>query len=194
MFLGDMDTGELRTPPEFAACEPIAHCGAPARREQLARLHHSEARAVFGYIWRRTGDTHLAEDLTSEVFVRAFERLEDLTPTPRARGWLLRVASNLVNRWARRRAVLEWVSLGDREHPAPECDAADEHGADAAHLRAALLRLPARFQCVLALHYVEGLEPALVAEVLELPLGTVHSRLSRGRERLRRELQRRTPS
>jgi DNA-directed RNA polymerase specialized sigma24 family protein len=62
------------------------------RRDALAQLHLRCARSVFGYVWRRTGDRHVAEDLCSEAFVRAFERLPDLAPTAAPRAWLLRVA------------------------------------------------------------------------------------------------------
>jgi RNA polymerase sigma-70 factor (ECF subfamily) len=99
-----------------------------------------------------------------------------------------------VNHWVRRRRLLGWLSLDGPEQPEPPArcddDERDRLDGDLESLRAALLRLPTRFQTVLALRYVEGLEVDEVARVLALPLGTVHSRLSRGRERLRRELHR----
>lgn len=163
-----------------------------ARRDALAALHARAAQRVFGYVWRRTGDRHLAEDLASDVFVRAFERLPDLTPCPASEAWLLRVASNLVNQWARRKRLVGWLTLGAGDtEPAGESmpsPASADPDPDVERLRGALLRLPTRFQAVLALRYVEGLEPEEVARVLALPLGTVHSRLARGRERLRRTL------
>lgn len=165
---------------------------APAdeRREALALLHTHEARAVVGYLWRRTGDSHAAEDLAADVFVRAFERLEDLRPGARSRAWLLRVATNLANRWARRRLVLGWISLASSDASALEGREPTSESVEVEALRAALLRLPPRFQAVLALHYIEELPVEQVARILELPVGTVHSRLSRGRARLRRQLER----
>jgi RNA polymerase sigma-70 factor (ECF subfamily) len=129
----------------------------------------------------------VTEDLAAEVFVTALQAL----PRYRCRGipvraWFYRIASNAVNRWVRhhRRAL----QLDNDPAAWPD---ADSPGWEAQRARRALLALPPRYQTVLALHYVEGLGLEDVARTVGCRLGTVKSRLSRGREALREQLMRR---
>jgi RNA polymerase sigma-70 factor (ECF subfamily) len=157
-------------------------------RQAFARLHREHHAAIAAYIGRRVGDPHVTEDLAAEVFVTALQAL----PRYRCRGipvraWFYRIASNTVNRWVRRhRRALQRLE----EDPAawPE---ADSPGWEAQRARRALLSLPPRYQTVLALHYVEGLGLEDVARTVGCRLGTVKSRLFRGREALREQLMRR---
>lgn len=155
--------------------------------DELYRRHYT---AIGAYLYRRTGDVTATEDLLSDTFLRALKGL----PRFRARGiefrhWLYRIATNVSNRWSTTR----------RRRPTPSLDAADERGAvppDPVELRAerdavrrSVARLPRRFRSVIALHHLAGLPIEEVAAVLRCRVGTVKSRLSRGRARLRRLLQ-----
>lgn len=163
---------------------------ARARRDtaafaELYRMHHA---VIATYIHRRVGDEHVTDDLVSETFINALRYLG----TFRSRGlpfraWLYRIASNRVNRWARRERSHAFREL-DETLPAPDGAGLDEKLARE-RARAALLTLPPKFQAVLSLHYLEGLPVEDVATALGLRVGTVKSRLSRGRDQLRARLQ-----
>ncbi len=149
-------------------------------------LYRRHYRAVVGYLYRRVGDEHTAEDLAAETFLSAMKALPKyrLTGAP-FRAWLMRIATNAANRWAkqRRRDAARYVRAAEtsESHVEPTVDEADE-------ARTAMLALSTRHQEVLSLHYVEGLSVDEVAAVLGCRPGTVKSRLSRGREALKQEL------
>lgn len=167
-------------------------------RAAFAQLYRSHCQPIARYIYRRVGDAHLTEDLTADVFTVALRML----PRYRHRGtpvraWLYRIASNRVNRWARRerRHALQRLQAdpaGGRECPAAE-DRRRAAGAgrreSREHVRTALLTLAPKHQTVLALHYLEGMPVAEVALAIGCRVGTVKSRLARGREALRRRLE-----
>ena len=156
-------------------------------REAFATLYRAHCRAIAGYIYRRVGDTHLAEDLASEVFMVALQHLGSYRHrgVP-IRAWLYRIASSRVNRWARRQRR----TAIDQLHADPPVGdpAATPGGLTADFARKALLTLAPKHQAVLALHYLEGLPLDQVAIALGCRMGTVKSRLSRGREALRQRL------
>lgn len=160
---------------EAALVERAAHD--PEAMSLLFRQHHGP---IARYLLRRTGNHSLAEDLTSEVFLTMVRYL----PRYRQRGtpfrsWLYRLATNQVNRWARRQQRM-------KQQPMPELACSREGiNHEAAYLRHALLRVPLHFQNALALHYLEELSVEEVATILGCALGTVKSRLARGREVLR---------
>lgn len=166
----------------------------PALFGEVYRAHHP---AIAGYLYRRVGDSDTAEDLAADVFLIALQYL----PRYRSRGlpllaWLYRLASNRVNRWARRERARAWRQLD--ECTAAACAApAGPHADQAEQLelkltrqtaRAALLTLAPKYQTVLALHYLEGMPIDQIAAAVGCRVGTVKSRLSRGREQLRSRL------
>lgn len=166
-----------------------------AKRDRAAfatiyRLHHQR---VAAHIYRRTGDLHATEDLTSDVFLTALRTL----PRYRYRGvplrfWLLRIATNAVNRWAKRRRRGAIARLeADRLEDAASAPRTSDGGIDLEQAQAALLTIPPKFQAVLSLHYLEGLAVSETAVVLGCREGTVKSRLARARDALRDKLDKR---
>lgn len=162
----------------------------PRSREAFGRLYRTHYRAITGYIFRRVGDSSLADDLVADVFLAALQAW----PRYRDRGvpveaWLFRIATNRVNRWARRERKRVLAQLdsepADREAASNPVTRARDHA------RAALLMLPPKYQAVLALHYLEGMPIERVAQAIGCRVGTVKSRLARGRERLRERLEHR---
>jgi RNA polymerase sigma-70 factor (ECF subfamily) len=153
----------------------------------LYRLHYP---AVVGCLYRRTGDVHAAEDLAADAFLSAWRAMPRyrVTEIP-LRIWLLRIATNAANRWARQRRTLRL----DRVAPPPTAAPAEADRAVAIEeAQAALLALRPEHQAVISLHYLESLSLEDVAAVLGCRLGTVKSRLWRAREALRSELERRS--
>lgn len=193
---------ELIAPTSFAELDDERLLVERARtdRSAFAALYRRHYSAIARYILRRVGDVHTAEDLSADVFLAAMRGL----PRYRYRdipiqSWLYRIATNSVNRWARkrrRRAIREWdvaCDLQCERSIRPAESNAFELTGDMA--RAAMLTLPPKHQDVLALHYLEGLAIAEIAVSLGCREGTVKSRLARGRDALRERLEeRRTPS
>ncbi len=160
-------------------------------RAAFAVLYRRHVRAVSGHVLRRTGDVHTTEDLVSDVFLTALRTL----PRYRYRGvpfrfWLLRIATNAVNRWARRqrRTVASQPIVALEESAV---SSATDGAIDAERAQRALLLLSPKHQAVLSLHYLEGLALGEVAAVIGCRVGTVKSRLARAREALRAALNRR---
>lgn len=151
----------------------------PEAMAQLFRDHYSR---MVRYVSRRTGNAAVTDDLVSEVFltmVRYLPRYR-IGQTP-FQAWLYRLATNQVNRWARRQRRYAWQQLQD--YAAPDHVQTDED--ETLKVRAALLTLPLHYQSALALHYLEEMNVEDVAQVLGCAIGTVKSRLARGRELLR---------
>jgi RNA polymerase sigma-70 factor (ECF subfamily) len=153
-------------------------------------LYARHIQAVANFCFRRTADAALAEDLSSAVFVEAWQSRSTITlDQPSALPWLLGVAHNLLrNQWRsvrRKRAALARLPpLRDTpdhaEAVAERLDAEREMRA----IRTAMARLPRRYQEVIELCVWTGLPALEAAKILGVPVGTVHSRLHRGRARL----------
>ncbi|MGW1200798.1 RNA polymerase sigma factor [Streptomyces sp. NPDC002536] len=161
-------------------------------RDAFAQLYEEHARTVYNHAYRLTGDWSTAEEVMSETFLEAWRTRERLEPDGDSlRPWLLGIATNKA-RNANRSFGRRLAFLARRPAPEPVADFADEAAGridDARHLaavRRALdgLRRPERE--VLVLCVWSGLDYAQIAEALDIPVGTVRSRLSRARARLRR--------
>ncbi len=160
-------------------------------RQAFAELYRQHYRALSNYVFRRTGDAHATEDLVADVFLIVLRTL----PRYRYRGvplrfWLLRIATNAVNRWVRRRARRDTEVLDTDGLPDPKANPAGADGQiDQERARIALLSLKPKHQAVLSLHYLEGLAVKEVSAVIGCRVGTVKSRLARARDALRQKLE-----
>lgn len=153
---------------------------------------------VYRLALRLTGNRHDAEDLTQEVFVRVFRSLHTYTPGT-FEGWLHRITTNLFLDQARRKQRIRFDALSDERaariasaSPAPESAYADLRFDD--DVEAALGALPPDFRAAVVLCDIEGLSYEEIAEILGAKLGTVRSRIHRGRALLRTALAHRAPS
>jgi RNA polymerase sigma-70 factor (ECF subfamily) len=143
---------------------------------------------VVGIAYRVCGDAAMAEDIAQETFIRVWEKLSSYRPGGNFRGWICRIASNLTIDALRRnkptidieKTVLE--SPGDR----PETAALRNERANA--VRAAMMRLPVHSRMALVLREYEGLSYREISDGLDIPIGTVKSRLNDARRRLKAEL------
>ncbi|QIK74142.1 RNA polymerase sigma factor SigE [Nocardioides piscis] len=158
--------------------------------------NHSDR--VFRLAYRLTGNRHDAEDLTQEVFVRVFRSLETYTPGT-FEGWLHRITTNLFLDGARRKQRLRFDALSDERAArlesadgAPDTAYADQRFD--ADIELALATLPPDFRAAVVLCDVEGMTYEEIADILDAKLGTVRSRIHRGRAMLRRALVHRAPT
>ena len=163
--------------------------------EEVVTNHSAK---VYRLAYRLTGNKFDAEDLTQEVFVRVFRSLDKYTPGT-FEGWLHRVTTNLFLDGARRKQRIRFDALSDERaarltsaSPAPEVAYADMHFED--DVERALATLPPDFRAAVVLCDVEGLSYEEIAEILDAKLGTVRSRIHRGRAQLRAALAHRAPA
>ena len=160
---------------------------APDDQTLFAELFERHAGELLRYCFRRTADAALAEDLVSLVFLEAWRRRDDLRRDHDPRPWLYGIATNVVRQGRRTRrrhaaALARIAQSAQRDESAADV-VAREH-----EMRALLdhiSRLPARERDVLALCVWSELSYEDAARVLAIPVGTVRSRLSRARARLR---------
>jgi RNA polymerase sigma factor (sigma-70 family) len=166
----------------------------PPTWEEVVRQHSSR---VYRLAYRLTGNSHDAEDLTQEVFVRVFRSLSNYTPGT-FEGWLHRITTNLFLDMARRRQRIRFEGLGDETtqwlrggEPTP-AQVFDDRHLDG-DIQAALKALAPEYRAAVVLCDIEGLSYEEIAETLGVKLGTVRSRIHRGRAQLRTALDHRRP-
>jgi RNA polymerase sigma-70 factor (ECF subfamily) len=151
---------------------------------QLVAEHHQ---AVYRYAYRLAGSVPDAEDLTQQVFLTAQERIGQLRRKEAARAWLFAILRNnfLKMRQKRRPVPAETLQMDMHAIPAVIPEEAD---IDRERLQHALDELPAKFRLVLTMFYYEDRSYREIADRLELPMGTVMSRLARAKGHLRARL------
>jgi RNA polymerase sigma-70 factor (ECF subfamily) len=166
----------------------------PPSWEEVVREHSGR---VYRLAFRLTGNSHDAEDLTQEVFVRVFRSLPTYSPGT-FEGWLHRITTNLFLDMTRRRQRIRFEGLGEETaaklrgaEPTPS-QAFDERHLDF-DISAALADLPPEYRAAVVLCDIEGLTYEEIADVLGVKLGTVRSRIHRGRAQLRAALEHRRP-
>jgi RNA polymerase sigma-70 factor (ECF subfamily) len=177
------------TPRDGAATAERAHAAQAARAARLERLYRDHADRVYGLCLRMSGDRAQATELAQDVFVRAWEKLDQLRDEGDAGGWLWRLATSVVlnTRRADRRRSARVMAVDD---PAPleRADLRTPLPVRRLSLEAAIARLPTRVRAVYLLHDVEGYTHPEVAAELGVAEGTVRAQLHRARALLREAL------
>ena len=166
----------------------------PPTWEEIVRTHSAR---VYRLAYRLTGNPHDAADLTQDVFVRVFRSLSTYQPGT-FEGWLHRITTNLFLDQVRRKQRIRFSALpddaGDRlasREPGP-AQVVDERTLDD-DVQRALDALPPDFRAAVVLCDIEGLSYEEIAATLGIKLGTVRSRIHRGRAQLRDALAHRAP-
>ncbi len=191
---GGTPAADSATTATFAA-DADAQAWTPPSWEEIVSTHSAR---VYRLAYRLTGNQHDAEDLTQEVFVRVFRSLSTYTPGT-FEGWLHRITTNLFLDMVRRRQRIRFDALGDdaaerlpSREPSPQQHFNDTHfDADVQH---ALDTLAPEFRAAVVLCDIEGLSYEEIAATLNVKLGTVRSRIHRGRSHLRKSLKHRAPA
>ena len=175
--------------------EPTEDTAGTPTWDEIVEQHSDR---VYRLAYRLTGNRPDAEDLTQEVFVRVFRSLDSYTPGT-FEGWLHRITTNLFLDQARRRQRIRFDALSDERAdrlsspmPAPDAAYADRTFDD--DVERALATLPPDFRAAVVLCDVEGLSYEEIAGILGAKLGTVRSRIHRGRAMLRAALAHRAPA
>jgi RNA polymerase sigma-70 factor (ECF subfamily) len=152
-----------------------AQQGSVADLERLFREHWPRAYRAAQLV---TGDAAAAEDIAQEAFLAAVRNLDRFDRRRPFGPWLHRIVVNRAIDWTRARKLRAEVELGDYlpAAPAPERDGT---------ALARIAELPAEHRAVVVLRYVLEYTPGEIAELLDLPRGTVNSRLRRGLDRMK---------
>jgi RNA polymerase sigma-70 factor (ECF subfamily) len=173
---------------------PDAQSWTPPTWEEIVEAHSAR---VYRLAYRLTGNQHDAEDLTQEVFVRVFRSLSTYTPGT-FEGWLHRITTNLFLDMVRRRQRIRFDALAEdaaerlpSREPSPAQHFSDTHFD--ADVQQALDTLAPEFRAAVVLCDIEGLSYEEIAATLGVKLGTVRSRIHRGRSQLRKALAHRSP-
>lgn len=145
------------------------------RAEYLAQTY---ADAILRLSYSYLKNTHDAQDICQSVFVKLLTEPREFDSPAHERAYVLRMAANackdlLKSPWRRRTCDLAACA----EVPAPE--------AEDSSVLAAVNRLPAHYRAVIYLFYYEGYQASEISEILGIPTATVHTRLARGRMRLK---------
>ena len=161
----------------MAASGPVIH--------DLIDAHYQ---GLYRYAYRLTGSAADAEDLTQETFGKALARLGQLRESDKAKGWLYRILRNAYLHRVRddkRAKVVPLDGLGDVSRPEPE---PTRWEVDPDRLQDALCELDEAFRTPLVLFYFEEFSYKDIADHLDLPIGTVMSRLARAKAYLKARL------
>jgi RNA polymerase sigma-70 factor (ECF subfamily) len=168
--------------------------------QEFARLVRRWEEPIRRLCIRMTGDAHRGEDLKQDTFLRLFEKRKAYEPTGRFSTYLWRIALNVcfdeLRRQERRqqfvRERLEGQAVDPGDEPAADEPGPDQQTAQAEEgnlVRRALLQLPEIYRAVVVLRHYEDLKLAQIAEVLNIPEGTVNSRMAEALSRLSRILE-----
>ena len=155
---------------------------------ELVRIH---TRGVFNVVYRMCGDALVAEDAAQETFIRAWQNIASYRPQTSMRNWLYRIAFNAgMDMLRKEKRILptdiEDLPLAD-ERPGPESQASQRERA--ALVQKAVLSLPDASRAVLVLKEYEGMSYHEIADALDIPIGTVMSRLNYARKLLKEKLE-----
>lgn len=159
----------------------------------LGDLYDRHQKMVYRTALGVTGDPAAASDLLQDVFLRMHRFADRIDPKRPLEPWLYRTTTNLTYTWVKRHSrwlrpledIAEWFSGGTKQSPSHITEV-DEESED---IRQAISRLPLMQRMVVVLYYINDLSIQEISEVLDVPVGTVKSRLYYGRQVLKRNLE-----
>jgi RNA polymerase sigma-70 factor, ECF subfamily len=185
MFFRDLTVNEVERLP-LGANE--ADTGLQMDQDTFRSFYERTSRSVWVFLWRRTGDSQMADDLLQDTYYRFLKARIQYESDAHRRNYLFRIAANLANDTYRQRVERASVSLGDHEVASrePQADASSEQRRD---LDRAMSKLPARQRDALWLAYVEGSSHEEIAGVLGMKVGSIKLLLFRARRKMIKLLQ-----
>lgn len=160
--------------------------------DALGELYDRHQRMVFRTALAITGDTDAAADLLQDVFLRLYRFAERVDPLRPLEPWLYRMTANLSYTWVKRtrrwfrplEEVTEWLVGVKRSSLSPVTELEE----DWQQVQQAISSLPLPQRLVVVLYYINELSLLEISDIIDVPVGTVKSRLHYGREALKRQL------
>ncbi|MFC4386190.1 RNA polymerase sigma factor SigW [Gracilibacillus marinus] len=154
---------------------------------------------VFAICFRMVGNKHEAEDIAQEAFIRAYINIQSYDENRKFATWLYRIATNLaIDRMRKKKPDYyldaeiqggEGLTLysqipDDNRLPEDEVESLETQS----YIQKEIMALPAKYRSIIALRFIDELSLKEISEILEIPVGTVKTRIHRGREALRKKL------
>jgi RNA polymerase sigma-70 factor (ECF subfamily) len=154
---------------------------------------------IYQLVYRMIGNSHEAEDIAQEAFIRAYINIKSFDVNRKFSTWLYRIATNLtIDRIRKKKpdyyldaevAGTEGLTMysqvaADIALPEEEVETMELQG----EIQRQILKLPDKYRSVIVLKYIDELSLIEISEILEIPVGTVKTRIHRGREALRQQL------
>jgi RNA polymerase sigma-70 factor (ECF subfamily) len=198
------DTRPLAAP-DYASLDDreLATLAARGRESAFRELLTRYERPVFSLVYRMVRDRTLAEDLAQEAFIRAFNAIGTYKTSYKFSNWILKIANNHTIDYLRKRK-LDTVSIDGSPHARTPDEVAQsrlviesrdenpqeyvEHRELGGQIESAIAELRDEYRTVILLRHVEGHPYDEIAEIMDLPLGTVKTYLHRARGELRKTL------
>lgn len=157
-------------------------------RQAFGELVYLHQKGMINVVFRLCGERELAEDAAQEAFIRAWQKLPSYRPAASFRSWLYRIATNIaidVLRREKQMVDVDKIQILDPSKGAEEKIIQHQKGE---RVQAAVLALPEASRKVLVLREFQNFSYQEIAETLEIPMGTVMSRLNYARKSLRKSL------
>jgi RNA polymerase sigma-70 factor (ECF subfamily) len=160
--------------------------------EALGQLYDQYRQMVYRTALAITADPEAANDLLQDVFLRLFRFADRIDPTLPLEPWLYRMTANLANTWLRRNRrwlrpledLADWLAGSSKNSPDDQVEQDDEWR----QVQTALAHLPLQQRVVVAFYYLNDLSLQEISEILDVPVGTIKSRLHYGRRALKQRL------
>jgi RNA polymerase sigma-70 factor (ECF subfamily) len=156
--------------------------GTNAVFEQLFRDYRQP---ILNYVYRLVGDSAMAEELTQHAFVKAYRALPRLPAEANQRAWLYRIATNACYDHLRRRRLVQWLPLLERDSSAETQKGPENAASQRDAVQRTLAQLPPSYRAVLILYSVDGYSTVEIGEMLGISQGAVKTRLCRARDKFR---------
>jgi RNA polymerase sigma-70 factor (ECF subfamily) len=152
--------------------------------EAFVLIYEHYSPLLYRYIFRLVGNQELADDITQETFLKAFQNIRTIAKDSNISAWLYRIASNACFDVLRRRKLITWMPMLEESDKNGEFTSDDftPQVIEAQIIRRTLSEMPPALAVCLVLRSVEGFSCEEIAEILKIPKGTVFSRLARARE------------
>jgi len=155
--------------------------------EAIEVLYNAYKSRIYTFILRIVGEPEVADDVTQDVFTKAYHALHTLTKDHRVLPWLYRIANNAAIDHVRRRRRIKWLRVGDLLGHREEPTVGDSQTAvpERDQVRAILAKMPVESVTALLLHALEGYTYREIAEIQGSTLPAVRSRIARARQAFR---------
>jgi len=158
------------------------------RGEAFGTLVERYDRAVYHLAYRTLRDSEEARDVAQEAFFKAYRSLRTFRPGAKFSTWIFSIAYHACCDRLNRRKRYSNEELPERADPGAGPEQQAIAGDEARRLRAAIAQLPEKYRSVITLYHLQGSQYDEIAQVLEIPIGTVKTHLFRAKEQLRRML------
>ncbi len=153
-------------------------------------------KGIHALAWRKIGDFHIAQEITQDAFLRAYQRLRTLKDHSLFPGWVYVIASHLCTEWHRKKKLpvqsLETTDVAEIDQVSHSQYIAEKRDTETAEARREIVqkllqKLPESERTVMALHYLGEMTCETISKMLGVSPNTIKSRLNRARNRLRKE-------